>query len=115
MLSEENALYAVSEKHKKLIATDEKAASLFEPEVMVKSMMVNSMIVITVRDNGMGVPDEIKDKIFLPFFTTKPTGEGTGLGLSLSHDIITKGNNGNLTVKSEVGKWTEFRVEMPVK
>lgn len=109
-----NALYAANEKQKKLLATDEKAASLYEPELIVKASIVNSMIVITVRDNGMGVPDEIKDKIFLPFFTTKPTGEGTGLGLSLSYDIITKGNNGNLTVKSEIGKWSEFKIEMPV-
>ncbi len=71
-------------------------------------------IAITVTDNGPGIPDGIKDKIFQPFFTTKPTGEGTGLGLSMSYDIVTKGHRGQLNMKSEKGKGTEFIVRLPV-
>ncbi len=61
----------------------------------------------------MGMPAQVKDKIFQPFFTTKPTGEGTGLGLSLSYDIITKGHNGSLTVESQEGEYTEFTIRLP--
>jgi signal transduction histidine kinase len=67
-----------------------------------------------VRDNGNGIPAEIKNKIFQPFFTTKPTGEGTGLGLSLSYDIITKGHHGTFQVNSREGEFTEFIVTIPV-
>ena len=63
--------------------------------------------------NGMGMPDSVKAKIFQPFFTTKPTGEGTGLGLSLSYDIITKGHGGTISVESVEGEGTEFVVELP--
>jgi two-component system, NtrC family, sensor kinase len=69
---------------------------------------------ISVRDNGTGMPEEVQAKIFQPFFTTKPTGEGTGLGLSLSYDIVTKGHGGALRVESCVGEGTEFVVELPV-
>jgi signal transduction histidine kinase len=89
------------------------ATPSYEPELIIKTAIVNSMLRISIRDNGTGIPDEIKDKVFLPFFTTKPTGEGTGLGLSLSHDIVTKGNDGELSVKSEPGNWTEFQVLIP--
>ncbi|MBK7856341.1 MAG: hypothetical protein IPJ79_16925 [Bacteroidetes bacterium] len=61
----------------------------------------------------MGMPADVKEKIFQPFFTTKPTGEGTGLGLSLSYDIITKGHNGTIDVKSEQGNGTEFIISIP--
>jgi two-component system NtrC family sensor kinase len=71
-------------------------------------------VIITVRDNGSGVPDSVKEKIFQPFFTTKPTGVGTGLGLSLSYDIVTKGHGGRLDVKTEEGKFTEFIIQLPV-
>ena len=74
------------------------------PEVKVKTQMKDGTVIISVIDNGPGIPDEIKDKIFQPFFTTKPTGEGTGLGLSLSYDIITKGHSGQLTVESKEGE-----------
>jgi len=66
-----------------------------------------------ITDNGPGIPEDIKDKIFQPFFTTKATGEGTGLGLSLSYDIVTKGHGGSLEVKSETGKGTEFIINLP--
>jgi two-component system NtrC family sensor kinase len=69
---------------------------------------------LTVRDNGIGIPDGIKDKIMQPFFTTKPTGEGVGLGLSLSYDIIVKGHNGHFTMNTWPGVATEFVVGLPV-
>ncbi|MBX9732724.1 MAG: HAMP domain-containing histidine kinase [Chitinophagaceae bacterium] len=68
---------------------------------------------ITVSDNDTGIPNEIKEKIFQPFFTTKPTGQGTGLGLSLAYDIVTKAHGGKLSVESEQGTGTTFRIEIP--
>ena len=70
---------------------------------------------ITVHDNGAGIPDEVRSKIFQPFFTTKPTGSGTGLGLSLSYDIITKGHGGTISVSSEEGQFSEFRITLPIQ
>ena len=66
-----------------------------------------------MRDNGTGISPEIKDKLFQPFFTTKPTGEGTGLDLSISYDIVTQQHRGTITVDSEVGEFTEFTVRLP--
>jgi signal transduction histidine kinase len=91
-----NAFYTVSEKSKKGI-TD------YKPQVIVKTKKHNHLIEIRVKDNGDGIPDNIVNKIFQPFFTTKPTGQGTGLGLSLSYDIITKGHNGMLEVDTTEG------------
>jgi len=109
-----NAIYAMNEKKKKIHSSQNEAAiAAYEPVMTVKSEQKNSSIVISIRDNGTGIPDEIRNKIFLPFFTTKPTGEGTGLGLSISHDIITKGNSGELKMTTETGKWTEFKIELP--
>ena len=71
-------------------------------------------IEIRVIDNGDGIPDNIKDKIFQPFFTTKPTGEGTGLGLSMSYDIITKGHGGSMTVETKTGEGSIFRLSIPL-
>jgi len=68
-----------------------------------------------VKDNGTGIPEAVKDKIMQPFFTTKPTGEGTGLGLSLSYDIVVKGHGGKLDIESEEGKGSEFVIELPMK
>ena len=68
---------------------------------------------IRVRDNGTGVPQKVRDKIFQPFFTTKPTGEGTGLGLSLSYDIITKMHGGDIRVESREGEYAEFIIRLP--
>ena len=66
-----------------------------------------------MRDNGIGIPPEIRDRLFQPFFTTKPPGEGTGLGLSMSYDIITQQHGGSISVDSKVGEYCEFRVWLP--
>jgi two-component system NtrC family sensor kinase len=84
------------------------------PEVVVSSNAVDDKVELSVSDNGPGIPDEIKDKIFQPFFTTKPTGQGTGLGLSMSYDIITKGHGGKLTVESIVHGGAIFTVILPL-
>lgn len=84
------------------------------PNIKVITKMEDGYLIIEVIDNGKGIAKEILPKIFQPFFTTKPTGEGTGLGLSLSYDIITKGNNGKIEVLSEEGKGTTFLVKLPL-
>jgi signal transduction histidine kinase len=81
--------------------------------VKVSTRKLKDRIEIRVKDNGSGIPDEIKDKIFQPFFTTKPTGQGTGLGLSLSYDIV-KAHGGELSVESQQGEGTEFTVRIPI-
>jgi signal transduction histidine kinase len=101
-----NAFYAVSEKAKL-------RDSSYEPRVIVETKKLNGKIEISVKDNGNGIPDAIKEKIFQPFFTTKPTGQGTGLGLSLSYDIITKGHGGELKVKTQEGLGSEFVISLP--
>ena len=68
---------------------------------------------IRIRDNGTGIPSEVKEKIFNPFFTTKPAGEGTGLGLSMSHDIVVKQHGGRIDVDTEPGIFTEFIITLP--
>ena len=70
---------------------------------------------IRIRDNGTGIPPEVKDKMFNPFFTTKPAGEGTGLGLSMTHDIIVKQHGGRIDVATEQGQFTEFTIVLPRK
>jgi two-component system, NtrC family, sensor kinase len=69
---------------------------------------------IRVRDNGPGMPAQVRERVFEPFFTTKPASEGTGLGLSLSHDIISRGHGGTLRVESEEGAGTEFLIILPI-
>ena len=100
-----NAFYAVREKQKT-------ASSTYQPTVTVSTKQTNQHIEICVRDNGLGIPAAILPKIFQPFFTTKPTGEGTGLGLSLAYDIITKGHGGTLEVESVEGEGTTFTVRL---
>ena len=92
-----NAFYAVDEKKTLLQAQGDKS---YEPTVSVSSKKDGSNVFITVKDNGNGIPEAIKDKIFQPFFTTKPTGQGTGLGLSLSYDIV-KAHGGELKVETK--------------
>ena len=83
------------------------------PTVWVSTKKEGSKVLISVRDNGPGIPQKILDKIFQPFFTTKPTGQGTGLGLSLSYDIVTKGHGGTLTLETTEGKGTTFIIQLP--
>jgi signal transduction histidine kinase len=92
-----NAFYAVNEKKKKLLESGDDS---FKPMVKLKTQNLGNCVEISVADNGGGIPEHIKDKIFQPFFTTKPTGQGTGLGLSLSYDIV-KAHGGELKVKSQ--------------
>ncbi len=100
-----NAFYAVSEKKKLL-------ADRYEPLVKVSSKKFGEKIEISVKDNGNGIPEPIKQKIFQPFFTTKPTGQGTGLGLSLSYDII-KAHGGDIKVETKENEGTEFIINLP--
>ncbi|HTD39842.1 MAG TPA: ATP-binding protein [Mucilaginibacter sp.] len=101
-----NAFYAVTQKAKT-------AGGDYKPEVSVSTSSANGQIVISIKDNGVGISDAIKEKILQPFFTTKPTGEGTGLGLSLSYDILVKGHNGTLDIISKEGEGSEFIVKLP--
>jgi signal transduction histidine kinase len=111
-----NAFYAVSDKKK---LTSDKA---YEPTVTVSTKRVGSplgaggsggKVEIRVKDNGNGIPKKVLDKIFQPFFTTKPTGQGTGLGLSLSYDIV-KAHGGELQVETKEGEWTDFNILLPI-
>jgi len=101
-----NAFYAVNEKSKQGIAD-------YEPTISVVTKKVNHQVEIRVTDNGNGIPPNILDKIFQPFFTTKPTGQGTGLGLSLSYDIV-KAHGGELMVESKEGAGSEFLIQLPI-
>ena len=102
-----NAFYAVMDK-KKLQPEG------YEPTVIVSTKKIDNKIIVNVKDNGTGIPQKALDKIFQPFFTTKPTGQGTGLGLSLSYDIVTKGHGGELKVETKEGESTVFSVILPV-
>jgi signal transduction histidine kinase len=101
-----NAFYAVTEKKKQV-------GDGYEPIITVISKRGNDKVELTVRDNGNGIPEKALDKIFQPFFTTKPTGEGTGLGLSLSYDII-KAHGGEIKVEAKEGEGSAFVIELPV-
>jgi two-component system NtrC family sensor kinase len=101
-----NAFYAVNER-KKLNEPS------YEPEVIVSTRKEKDKVEIKVKDNGTGIPKNLVDKIFQPFFTTKPTGSGTGLGLSLSYDIVTKGHGGELKVETKEGEGTTFIIHLP--
>jgi len=85
----------------------------FEPMLSVATKNLGDKVEIRIRDNGTGIPKEVKEKIFHPFFTTKPSGEGTGLGLSMSHDVIVKQHGGSIDVETEPGVFTEFKVVLP--
>jgi signal transduction histidine kinase len=102
-----NAFYAVSSKSKRGVAD-------YEPTVTVRTKHLNHSIEIRVKDNGDGIPANVINKIFQPFFTTKPSGQGTGLGLSLSYDVITKGHNGTLEVDTTAGLGSEFIIQLPI-
>jgi signal transduction histidine kinase len=103
-----NAFYAVDQKLKR------GGDKSYQPKVIASSHLNDRGVEIRIRDNGPGIPIALQDKIFQPFFTTKPSGEGTGLGLSLSYDIITKGHRGNLLVESQEGQGTTFIIQLPL-
>jgi signal transduction histidine kinase len=116
-----NAFYAVSERNKLKL-------NGYEPTVTVSTKLLESLksngydksqtsshvkyVIVSVKDNGNGIPPKVFDKIFQPFFTTKPAGQGTGLGLSLSYDII-KAHGGEIKVETELGKGSEFIIQLP--
>ena len=102
-----NAFYAVNEKTKF-------NHEGYKPAISLSTKKIDDRIKINISDNGNGIPAKVMDKIFQPFFTTKPTGEGTGLGLSLSYDIITKGHGGEITVETKEGEGTAFTITLPV-
>ncbi|WP_317196068.1 ATP-binding protein [Hymenobacter siberiensis] len=102
-----NAFYAVRQRQQRGVAG-------YAPTVGISTRRVGEKVEIRVRDNGQGIPEAVRAKIFQPFFTTKPTGEGTGLGLSLSYDIVTQGHGGTLSVTSEEGSFTEFLISLPI-
>jgi two-component system NtrC family sensor kinase len=102
-----NAFYAVNQKTKA-------AGEDYKPEVSVSTSAENGQVIIKVKDNGVGIPDAIKEKIMQPFFTTKPTGEGTGLGLSLTYDMVVKGHGGTIQVNSKEGEGSEFIITLPI-
>jgi signal transduction histidine kinase len=114
-----NAFYTVNEKKKRnqseSLADTLPVESQYKPSVLVSTRRSEDKICITVSDNGMGIPSQIINKIFQPFFTTKPTGEGTGLGLSMSYDIISKSHGGELRAKTKEGIGTDFEIILPVK
>ena len=100
-----NAFYAVNEKRKVKDAD-------YEPAIKIATNQSDNQVFITVSDNGNGIPKNIVDKIFQPFFTTKPTGSGTGLGLSLAYDII-KAHGGDIKVATKEGEGSEFMIHLP--
>jgi len=85
----------------------------YEPTVTAATKNLGDRVEIRIRDNGTGIPPEVKEKLFNPFFTTKPAGEGIGLGLSISHDIIVKQHGGSIEVDTKPGEFTEFRIVLP--
>ncbi|HMI16594.1 MAG TPA: GAF domain-containing protein, partial [Bradyrhizobium sp.] len=102
-----NGFYAVTRRKMEI------GNSGFEPVLSASTRNLGNTIEIRIRDNGTGIPSEVKQKMFNPFFTTKPAGEGTGLGLSMSHDIIVKQHGGTIEVETEPGQFTEFTIVLP--
>ena len=102
-----NGFYAARERQRM------EPGSSSEPTLRVSTCELGDAVEIRVRDNGIGIPSDIKDRLFQPFFTTKPPGEGTGLGLSMSYDIITQQHGGSISVDSKVGEYSEFTVHLP--
>jgi signal transduction histidine kinase len=102
----ENALYAMRQK-----ASEQGAG--YTPELRVRTAPRRKAVEVRIRDNGTGIPEAVAGRVFEPFFTTKPPGQGTGLGLSLSHEIVVQGHQGTMRVESEPGAWTEIVVTLP--
>ena len=104
-----NAFYAVNEKIK---AHPPEGGAEYKPMVTVSTKKLDDKILIIVADNGNGIPQKVLDKVFQPFFTTKPTGQGTGLGLVLSYDIV-KAHGGEIKVNTKEGEGSEFVIQLP--
>ena len=104
-----NGFYAAT---KRKVETGDES---FEPVLSISTRNLGKTVEIHIRDNGTGIPTEVREKIFNPFFTTKPAGEGTGLGLSMTHDIIVKQHGGRIDVTTEAGQFTEFTIVLPRK
>jgi two-component system NtrC family sensor kinase len=102
-----NAFYATQQKIKM-------AAPGYKPTIELNTNINGNLVQIAIKDNGIGIPATIKDKIMQPFFTTKPTGEGTGLGLSLSYDIVVKAHGGKIDVTTEPGEGAVFTISLPI-
>jgi signal transduction histidine kinase len=102
-----NAFYAVYQRSKS-------SGPDYVPKVEIRTFNQHKKIVVEVKDNGTGIPENIKDKIIQPFFTTKPPGEGTGLGLSLSYDIVVNGHNGTITWDSSLNEGSIFLITLPL-
>ncbi|GAA4465419.1 hypothetical protein GCM10023189_46020 [Nibrella saemangeumensis] len=102
-----NAYYAVNEKRRRF-------GEKYNPEVFISTERLPQYVVIRIRDNGIGIPPEVRQKLFTPFFTTKPVGKGTGLGLSLSRSIIQEIHKGTLAIDSEPGEFTEVTITLPI-
>lgn len=114
-----NAFYAVSEKKNQLgklsqTGENKSTSKIYEPTVLIGTKKMEKKVEIVVRDNGIGIPSEALDKIFQPFFTTKPTGQGTGLGLSMSYEIVTKAHGGELKVENNEDAGVTFTIVLPV-
>src|SRR6185437_15412827 len=109
-----NIFYACTERSRSTV-NQQKSQNLisYEPTVSVSTKKEDNHLLITVSDNKNGIPQNIVDKIFQPFFTTKPTGQGTGLGLSLSYDIV-KAQGGEINVESKEGEGSEFIIQLPI-
>ncbi|HEV8082343.1 MAG TPA: HAMP domain-containing sensor histidine kinase, partial [Chitinophagaceae bacterium] len=105
-----NAFYVVDEKK---TASTSSAGQSYEPTVSISTKKIGDKVEIKVSDNGNGIPQKVVDKIFQPFFTTKPTGQGTGLGLSLSYDIL-KAHGGEIKVNTKEGEESEFIIQLPI-
>jgi len=105
-----NAFFAMHEKAKK---ENGGTAGPYQSELIVSTRRTDRYVEISIADNGPGIPEKIRNKIFEPFFTTKPAGSGTGLGLSLSFEIITQGHDGQITVTSHPGSGTTFKISLP--
>ncbi len=107
-----NAFYAVMQRERQL-PESLKLSGSYMPTVAISTQKTDSQIIIKITDNGTGIPDDVKAKIFQPFFTTKPTGQGTGLGLSLAYDIVTKGHGGTMRLETKEGEGAEFVIQLP--
>jgi signal transduction histidine kinase len=102
-----NGFYAATKRQ------GQESGNGFEPTISAATKSLGDRVEIRIRDNGIGIPPEVREKMFNPFFTTKPAGEGTGLGLSISHDIIVKQHSGSIEVDTEPGAFTEFKIILP--